>query len=132
MKAEDEIHELVFQAEFPNTNDLRERAKQTINLQRAIGDIFAGLLANQIPLAMGVSISQGGSNALTGDRKINVTVYWRKVEDPRMHIFKDLQLAKRCLECADFMKEDHVCKPSGPLQNQNENVKGEALEEILQ
>lgn len=127
LKAGD-IHELIFVAEFPNTNDLRERAAQTIQLQNTIGSIFAGLMANQVPLAVGVSISEAAPNMETGSRRINVTIYWRKIEDPHMHIFRDLQLAKRCLECADFMEEDHVCKPH---QNPSENEKEEASDEIL-
>lgn len=127
LKAGDK-HELIFVAEFPNTNDLRERATQTITLQRAIGDIFAGLMANQVPLTMAVSIGEGPPDVVTGDRRINVTIYWRETEDPSMHMFRDLQLAKRCLQCADFMEENHKCKP---LQSPEKSEEVEGSDEIL-
>ena len=124
-----ELHKLLFVADFPYTIDMQERAAQTIQLQKTIADIMAGLMANQVPLVFNVSISKGKPNlGPTPGQAYNVTLYWRQVDDPDMHVFKDLTLAKRCLVCADFLGEGHVCN----FQNQNENEEEDASDETLQ
>jgi hypothetical protein len=125
-----ELHKLLFVADFPHTLDLAEKAAQTIQLQKTIADIIAGLMANQVPLVFNVSISKGKPNlGPTPGQTYNVTIYWRQIDDPDMHSFKDLTLAKRCLTCADFMlPEGHVCNFQSPDQNDED----EELDEILQ
>jgi hypothetical protein len=125
-----ELHKLHFVAEFPHTLDLKEKAAQTIQLQNTIASIMSGLMANQVPLALNVSVSKGKPNlGVNPADTYNVTIYWRQIEDPEMHAFKDLMMAKRCLACADFMSpEGHVCNFQSPDQNDED----EELDEILQ
>lgn len=123
------LHKLEFAANMPQVVDLAERAAQTIQVQRAIGDIVAGLLANQEPLIMNISLEE--QKKLAGDdgqplRSIAVTLYWRQVEDDQMHAFKDVMLAKRCLDCAGIHGDDEECQISTPSQSQQKSDEGEA------
>ena len=126
------LHKLLFVADFPHTLDMKEMAAQTIQLQNSIASIIAGLIANQVPISVAVSIGKGKPNlGPNPGQAYNVTLYWREIyNDSEMHMFKDLTLAKRCLDCADFKGEAHICN----FQNQEKNDEGEdeAPEEILQ
>jgi hypothetical protein len=127
------LHKLNFVSEFPHTLDLKEKAAQTIILQRAIGDIFAGLAANQVPLELAVSISKGPPDLSTNPcDRYEVTIFWRLLEgDTDIHIFKDLMLAKRCLDCASFMGVNHICNISNPPQNQDPSDEGDGSSETV-
>jgi hypothetical protein len=83
-------------------------------------------------MTMAVSFSEGPPDLATGERVIDVTLYWRLTEDDQMHMFRDVLLAKRCLDCADFMAEGHVCIPDDQRQNQDQSGEGAEASEILQ
>jgi hypothetical protein len=126
MAKKEPLHQLMFQARLPKSLDLEQRATQVIAVQQAVGQICSGLLANQVPMTMAVSFSEGPPDLATGERVIDVTLYWQ------MHMFRDVLLAKRCLDCADFMAEGHVCIPDDQRQNQDQSGEGAEASEILQ
>lgn len=134
------LKHLTVRATVPQSDDLKIKAQAAVAIERVIGELASGLLAHGEPLTLGASVEEridlSTKIATPGAepiRVVDITLWWEKTQHNGMHIFKDVLLPVRCLECADLMmRGEHVCSPVDPAPSPDHIPGGEASPETLQ